>query len=73
MAYVVDTHAIFGDLKESGMPDQQAEAVVKAIGRSAEEMVTKDFLKAELRALELRAYGVSIALVIGLGTFLKLT
>ena len=48
MAYAIDTHASIKDLEQSGLPDKQAEAIVKLMSQQSEELVTKDYLDARL-------------------------
>ena len=50
MAYAIDTHASIQDLEQSGLPDKQAEAIVKLMSQQSEELVTKDYLDARLDA-----------------------
>ena len=48
MTYAIDTHASIKDLEQSGLPDKQAEAIVKLMSQQSEELVTKDYLDARL-------------------------
>ena len=48
MAYAIDTHASIKDLEQSGLPNKQAEAIVKLMSQQSEELLTKDYLDAKL-------------------------
>ena len=50
MAYAIDTHASIKDLEQSGLPNKQAEAIVKLMSQQSEELLTKDYLDARLDA-----------------------
>ena len=48
MAYLIDTHASIKDLEQSGLPNKQAEAIVKLMSQQSEELLTKDYLDAKI-------------------------
>ena len=50
MAYSIDTHASIKDLEKAGLPDKQAEAIVKLMSQQSGELLTKDYLDARLDA-----------------------
>ena len=52
MAYLIDTHASIQDLEQSGLPDKQAEAIVRLMSQQSEELLTKDYLDAKLGGLK---------------------
>ena len=52
MAYAIDTHASIKDLEKAGLPNKQAEAIVRLMSQQSEELLTKDYLDAKLGGLK---------------------
>ena len=48
MAYAIDTHASIKDLEKAGLPDKQAEAIVKLMSQQSEGLLTKDYLDVKI-------------------------
>lgn len=48
---MIDTHKTAKELAGAGFNTEQTEALVAALSRSQDDLVTKDFLRAELSAL----------------------
>ena len=72
-----DTHAYIKKLKSVGVSEEQAEVQAEALSNAlGEELVTKQFLKAEIERLELRLtvkMGALTALAVGIiATLLRL-
>jgi hypothetical protein len=72
-----DTHAYIKKLKSAGVSEEQAEVQAEALSNAlGEELVTKQYLKAEIERLELRLtvkMGALIALAVGIiATLLRL-
>jgi hypothetical protein len=65
-----DTHAYIKKLKSVGVSEEQAEVQAEALSNAfGEELVTKQYLKAEIERLELRLtvkMGALIALAVGI-------
>lgn len=80
MAYTLDTHATIRKLTDAGMEGGQAEAVVEAISQTSDELVTKDFMRAEhetlrtsMRAMEGRMYAFMVVALLALFGLIKIT
>ncbi len=51
---IMDTHHIFNTLTASGFSETQANAIVESYTVSQDDLVTKDFLRAEINVSENR-------------------
>ena len=58
MAYAIDTHAGVKELEQSGVPDKQAEAIVKLITQQDEGLA----IKGDIAALEGKFEAIIMAL-----------
>ena len=63
---LIDTAETQKNLVESGMPEKQAEAIVKAFAKSREELATKADLKGVEARLALKIYLMAGLVVAGL-------
>ena len=70
MAYAIDTHASIKDLERAGLPDKQAEAIVKLMSQQSEELLTKDYLDAKIGGVKGSIAELKVAL---LATMIALT
>lgn len=49
-----DTHQAVIGLRNAGLPETQAEAIVRVLDAALSDVVTRDFLSTRLESLELR-------------------
>lgn len=69
---MIDTHQMIRDLESSGFNSQQAKGISDAMRQLHDEVVTKDYLRAELATLQLRLVIYQVAIAGALFAALKL-
>ena len=69
---MIDTHQLISDLQSAGFNTQQAKGISDAMRQLHDEVVTKDYLRAELATLQLRVIISQVAVASMLFAALKL-
>lgn len=57
----LDTHRAVNKLQDAGAPEPLAVATVEVVEEAADRLVARDYLRAELRRLELTLGGMMLA------------
>ncbi|MDE0155446.1 MAG: hypothetical protein OXS28_07595 [Gammaproteobacteria bacterium] len=68
---ITDTHKAIKIIADSGVPDEQAEAIVSAMNEHGADIVTRDYLDMKLKDQENRIMWKMLALFIAFAALIK--